>query len=124
VTPNKDNNMWRVLKWLAFPALCIGVLYMMYLAGPDNPNNRFRFEEDYAKEMLQDYLVENGEQQRMQFASCRTEDSEDEQKAQGVYAWSFCTIDQPASAERIYFTAAHGKFGSIDYSTFDRKPPK
>jgi len=116
--------MWRVLKWTAFPALGIGVLYMLYQAGPDNPNNRFQYEEKSAKEMLQDYLVENGEQQRMQFSSCRTEDSDDEQKAQGVYAWSFCTIDQPASAEKIYFTATHSQMGFIEYFTFDRSPPE
>ena len=74
--------------------------------------------------MLEEYLTDSGEQQRMKFARCRTEDSDNEQKAQGVYAWSFCTIDQPASAEKIYFTAAHGKMASIDYFTFDRKVPE
>lgn len=116
--------MWRVLKWAAFPALIIGVLYMLYQVGPDNPNNRFRSEENRAKKMLEEYLTDNGEQQRMKFARCRTEDSDDEQKAQGVYAWSFCIVDQPASAEKIYFTAAHNKIAFIDYSTFDRKPPE
>lgn len=119
---NKDNEMWRVLKWAAFPALSIGVIYVLYQAGPDNPKNRFRFDESEAKETLQEYLEDNGEEQRMKFAHCQTEDSNDEQKAQGVYAWSFCTIDQPASAEKIYFTAAHDKMGFIDSSTFDRKP--